>query len=262
MNHHDTNCLNCGKALTGNYCDNCGQSASTHRFSLKHILSHDMVHGLFHVDKGILFTIKELFTRPGHMVREYVGGKRIKQFNYITLLLVIIAAYLFVAHSLHYNIADVMGRPEIKKEADKVQAFVERNMKLQSLFTIPFNALFVYLVFRRSGKNYAETLVLETYLNCARLMIQLVFVIIASLAPHGTVGTVVSVCMALVTLPYTFWFYKQFYSPFYENRVALSFMILFAMLIPVLVMTLFAIIAMVIYGQDSMQSMLHQFGVM
>lgn len=59
------NCLNCGKELSGNYCTGCGQNSYTYRISLKHFVSHDLLHGTFHIEKGLFFTEKEALTRTG-----------------------------------------------------------------------------------------------------------------------------------------------------------------------------------------------------
>lgn len=83
-------CLNCNNQIQNNFCSVCGQKLSTHRYSLQHFFVHDLVHGVFHVDKGFLFTIKELFTRPGHSMREFIEGKRANHFNYFSLVLIIL----------------------------------------------------------------------------------------------------------------------------------------------------------------------------
>ena len=88
-------CLNCNQNIRSNYCDYCGQKASTHRYSVKHFIEHDFIHGVWHVDKGILFTLKALFTRPGHFVRNYIEGKRVNYFNFVSLLILIMAISAF-----------------------------------------------------------------------------------------------------------------------------------------------------------------------
>lgn len=98
------NCLNCNEELVGKYCSNCSQPASTHRFSLSHVFKHDFVHGIFHFDKGFFFTIKELFTRPGHSIREYVKGKRVKHFNYFATVLLLLTIIYFVKNGRKLNL--------------------------------------------------------------------------------------------------------------------------------------------------------------
>lgn len=66
-------CLNCTAPVTQNYCANCGQKSTAHRYSIKHFLAHDFIYGVWYIDKGI-FTLKGLFARPGHSVREFIQG--------------------------------------------------------------------------------------------------------------------------------------------------------------------------------------------
>lgn len=75
MNHHNT-CLNCATEVSRNYCSNWGQSSHTHRLSLQHFVAHDVIHGVLHLDKGLIFTIKKVMTRPGYAAMEYIAGKR------------------------------------------------------------------------------------------------------------------------------------------------------------------------------------------
>ena len=58
------NCINSGNLITDSFCQKCGQKATVHKYSVKHFIEHDLIHGIWHVDYGIFFTIKELFTRP------------------------------------------------------------------------------------------------------------------------------------------------------------------------------------------------------
>ncbi len=64
-------CKNCQNTFHGAYCNACGQSAHTDKID-KHFLYHEIQHGLLHVDSGIVYTTKELFTRPGHAIREFI----------------------------------------------------------------------------------------------------------------------------------------------------------------------------------------------
>ncbi|MBD1429705.1 DUF3667 domain-containing protein [Sphingobacterium litopenaei] len=89
MNFDSTTCLNCHKEIHGKYCSHCGQSADTHRLSLSHFIAHDVVHGVFHLDKGLLFTIKQVLTRPGYAAMDYIAGKRKSYYNFFYLIFII-----------------------------------------------------------------------------------------------------------------------------------------------------------------------------
>jgi hypothetical protein len=69
-------CLNCGAALAGAYCSQCGQSAHLHR-TLRS-LGHDILHGVFHFEGKVWRTLPELFFRPGRLTRRYIDGERAK----------------------------------------------------------------------------------------------------------------------------------------------------------------------------------------
>ena len=62
MTYTNTHCLNCANELSGKYCSECGQKADTHRITFRNFVSHDLLHGTFHIEKGILFTAKEALT--------------------------------------------------------------------------------------------------------------------------------------------------------------------------------------------------------
>lgn len=91
------NCLNCGTVINTKYCSNCGQSANTHRINIS-FLWHDIQHGLLHVDKGIFFTLRELFTRPGYSVKEFISGKRVQHFKPLSLIIVLAGVFGILSH--------------------------------------------------------------------------------------------------------------------------------------------------------------------
>ncbi len=74
--HHATHCANCHAALTGHYCQNCGQRAAVHR-SLSHI-GEEFFHSFFHFDGKIWRTAPLLFFKPGALTYRYVHGQRVR----------------------------------------------------------------------------------------------------------------------------------------------------------------------------------------
>jgi hypothetical protein len=82
---HERNCLNCGCALTGEYCHCCGQKAHVHRTI--GAFFHDIAHGVFHFEGKIWRTLPMLAWRPGELTRRYVEGERARFVSPIALFL-------------------------------------------------------------------------------------------------------------------------------------------------------------------------------
>jgi cellulose synthase/poly-beta-1,6-N-acetylglucosamine synthase-like glycosyltransferase len=97
-----TICKNCGNHFDGNYCNSCGQHGETHRITW-HELAHHLPHALFHADKGLYYSIKELIVRPGLTIRDYIAGKRVYHFNPLLFLILIGSLASFLFSFLHIN---------------------------------------------------------------------------------------------------------------------------------------------------------------
>lgn len=217
------NCLNCNLHVIDNYCHNCGQKSSVHRYSIKHFVAHDFVHGVWHVDKGILFTLKELFTRPGHSVREFIQGKRANYFNFVTLILVILTVSSLLSPYVHIKLADLM--PGSNRSAmNSFEEFATKYPKILIVVTIPLNSLFSFIWFRKAKLNYSENLVLNSYKAAAELIIGLVFTVFAIC--YTQTKTLAFVYLAIITPSlyiYGIWYYFQFYSAYGYSKKALFF---------------------------------------
>ncbi|MCT4011972.1 DUF3667 domain-containing protein [Elizabethkingia anophelis] len=203
------NCLNCNEELVGKYCNNCSQPASTHRFSLSHVFKHDFVHGIFHFDKGFFFTIKELFTRPGHSIREYVQGKRVKHFNYFATILLLLTIIYFVKKWAKIESSDlfdtnVKGLLKVQKDYSKITVFLN----------IPIIAFISFLLFQRSKQNYTENLVLNMYLLCGLTVISLILPICMIFTDNKEFLFIVNYFVTALVFLYIIIFYYQYFSVF------------------------------------------------
>lgn len=217
---HDT-CLNCNQPVVTKYCGNCGQKSSTHRYSLKHFIEHDFIHGVWHVDKGLLFTVKELFTRPGNSIREYILGKRVNYFNVITLLLLTATISSILSHysKLDYSI---LFSDNSKAIMNSTQELMTSYFKVFLLLTIPFNAFFSYVWFKKAGFNYSEHIVLNAYKTGADMIITLVLTFMTLFFTNSvTVINVYFMTYTVFSIAYGIWLYAQFFSQSGYSKVSL-----------------------------------------
>ena len=213
-------CLNCAKPVKENFCANCGQKTSVHRYSIQHFIEHDLIHGIWHVDNGIFFTIKELFTRPGHSIREFIKGKRIGYFSYVSLLLLILGASHFLGEYAKVNFSDLV--PENSKGVmNELQEFTKKNPKTILLLTIPFYSIFSFLWFKRSKLNLTEHFVLNSYKAVGESLIALLFLILTIFYTNIKVLTMIYSIIGIITLAYAFWFYRQYFSAYGYSKKSL-----------------------------------------
>lgn len=206
-----THCLNCTQPLTASYCAYCGQKASTHRYSVKHFVAHDLVHGVLHVDKGILFTVKELFTRPGHSIRAFIEGKRTGYFSFITLLLILIGIGHFLGKLSPLTLTEIV--PENTKAVmSVVEQLTTKYPKLVPLMMIPLASFFSFVWFRKARLNFTEHLVLNAYKACGEMIIGLLFSILIIFYHDKEVLYSLYNMIGLVAMLYGVWFYYQYFS--------------------------------------------------
>lgn len=127
---------------------------------MPHLIKHDLVHGIWHFDKGLLYTLREAFMRPGHMAMDYIKGRRIKYYNVFYLILLVLGINAVVAHyfKLHYHISEedtIKGMVVDKNTAD-ISYYIAHYWKLLLFLIIPFFALGGFLTFRKLKLNFAE----------------------------------------------------------------------------------------------------------
>lgn len=87
-------CANCGAALSGDYCAQCGQSRSELQRPFLTLLTEAM-DGVLNWDGRLLTTFRRLFARPGKIARAYIDGKR--QSHTPPLRLYLIVSLVFFA---------------------------------------------------------------------------------------------------------------------------------------------------------------------
>ena len=90
------NCLNCGTALGGQYCGNCGQRSRSRLISIWELL-RDSFGDLLELDSRIWRTLIPLITRPGKLTRDYLEGRRARYMPPFRTYLVLSIIFFLVA---------------------------------------------------------------------------------------------------------------------------------------------------------------------
>ena len=223
-------CLNCNNAVQENFCPICGQKTSTHRFSFSSIFDQGVLNGIFNVNKSFFFTIKALFTRPGHSIRDYIQGRRIRHINAFSLLILLIAIE-FIAD----DFAGVSGSealPEMfKNSGDSLDQILETYPQLTYLIVICAMTISSYLFFRKSKLNFAEHLVMNIYSWSGIIALGLPFTLLFALIDDKSLIRPLINIYAIIGFGYAFWFFYQFFSGYKYKRIILVFRVLLVLIV-------------------------------
>ena len=92
---HETDCLNCGTDLQGNFCHKCGQENLEMKESFGHMLNH-AVSDYFHFDYQFFHTLKPLFAKPGKLTVDYLAGRRMQYLHPVKMYIFISLVFFVV----------------------------------------------------------------------------------------------------------------------------------------------------------------------
>ena len=225
-------CKNCNKKFIGQYCNYCGQSAHTHDINLSYVW-HEIQHGLFHIDKGIIYTTKELFTRPGHSIKEYIAGKRVKHFKPIGYLIILSTIYVLLAHLLKIefssgkayitlNGAGNVKSSEVSDIVTNTIEWIKEHYAYSTLILLPVISFSTYLAFRKSKYNYLKHLILNCFIAGQRTIIFILILPILAVVKDKEAISFIENIETLIWVALMTWTYIQFF----DNNTILKNVIL------------------------------------
>jgi hypothetical protein len=211
------NCKNCGEVLTGKYCSNCGQKASVDKLNLSSF-SSEISDGVFNMNKGLFYTIKELFTRPGHTIREFLEGKRKNHFKPLTFVLTLSTIYLLITRLSDNNTwlnEIITGYFESRdrfsgiEELPPMMKWMSSNFAYSNLLLLPLFSFASYLCFRKYDKNYLEHIVLNSFVTGLQVFFYSTTLIMELV---GINFQFIQILAFPVSILYAFWVYWQFFT--------------------------------------------------
>jgi hypothetical protein len=187
-------CQNCGYVGEEKFCSKCGEELHIHRISLPHIM-HEVAHTFWHLEKGFLFTLKELAIHPGTMQKKYLSGYRLhyqKPFPLFAISGTICALTLYFIY---------------KNAPNTDQYFYKHFYFLVQASMLPFYALITFILFKSPKLYYAEALVLNVYMLGFMSALILPLNLLSFFLPSG----IVSLLEISFLLFYNAWTYLNFF---------------------------------------------------
>lgn len=259
-------CLNCGTKCKGEYCPKCGQKTSTRRFQVKEIIMNTIA-SLIGGDNKQWNTCVCLLNRPGHMVREYILGKRVSYYSPVPLLVCLVAIYAIAT----YFFTDAVSPFDVVRlnmQSDSIssssaetflsyyQTLLGNNVYL-AIFTVMISVIPYRFVFRKEklmrptdeeeAMNVAEHFIALTYQTCFNII--LAFLLIPLCVIEDGKTWVARICFVMPTV-YCVILYKQLLQIAWRKSIWLN---ICAVILSVLFnLTILLIIIGILYGIDNM----------
>ena len=214
-------CKNCSQPVPKKFCSNCGQSITVRDVNHKFIVGeiHDTI---FRVNNSFLLTLKELFTRPGAMIADYIDGKRIKYFRPISYLLLLVAIYTTLEHKLNRKTFleeillefkdNLFDGKYSNSNIYKIINWMINNGGYTFLLIIPLISFATYLAFIPAKKNYFKHLILNTYINAQIIIIYIFFTIILFLFNDHIDLKYITIINDLTALVFSSYVYYLFFT--------------------------------------------------
>jgi len=178
-------CKNCGNEVSGNFCSICGQKSSVKKINLKYILN-EIPNSILQLNRGFLYTAKELTIRPGHCIRAFLAGKRVRHYQPVAFLLIttslyILATYLMDRETFFYDmlsgfVEGMQGDSELTE--NKYLLWIYKFQIYFPLVVLLFFSISTYLAFYRSQYNYFEHLVINLYITGQQMILYFIFTFI------------------------------------------------------------------------------------
>ncbi|MCG8577828.1 MAG: DUF3667 domain-containing protein [Flavobacteriales bacterium] len=182
-------CKNCRNKFQGKFCNNCGQQSNTKRINFSYLLDQ-ISNSLLQLEHGFFFTIKELFTRPGHSIREFIEGKRKRHFKPLAFVLITSSIYLIAAYfadNTTYLEESFSGIAEGIESTNKkyslsrtknILNWLSTHSDYATLVLLPLFSFASVISFARFKYNFVEHLILNIYITGQQTLIFIVFILL------------------------------------------------------------------------------------
>ena len=152
--HH---CKNCNQDFTGNFCPICSQKADTSRICWSSVRQGVMdIWGLG--SRSLLYSIWQLLLRPGHIIADYIDGKRQVCFPPVKMLFIVTLIYSFVIYWFLPDVVHLSSGEENLGEFNEFYLWYKSHLSWAMLIIATFAILPTWVMFRYSPRHTRHTI--------------------------------------------------------------------------------------------------------
>ena len=216
-------CPNCSTNFVGHFCNESGQRSSDLKYTMKGML-YDIFVSAFHIEKkGLPYTVRELTLRPGSSIKKVIGGARLflyPAFKYLVLMGAMVIIFSLRYHFFHNEstrASEMNSLPmwlglvmEHEVFLESFFKFAEDEATLLNIMAVPVFALFSWILLSGKRYNFAENLILNTYITAQQLLFLLLLVPFLEFFPQSK-PLMIGIYTILMMI-YNAWVFADFFS--------------------------------------------------
>ncbi len=166
----NTNCANCQTPLQGPVCHHCGQVHQAERWNVPGLI-RQFLQQITNIEKGFLYTLRTMLTRPEQLIKEYWQGVTIKAYQPFRYMLILVAVNLLINFSLGIDdLLQAQLQPSLVDEQFGAEEIAAADQQFDTwlnalvLLLLPAFALLTKWLFSNAQKNYAEHLIFNAFM--------------------------------------------------------------------------------------------------
>ena len=219
---HDTqHCSNCDHDFVGNYCPYCSQKSGLGPITWRSVLkSIGEVWGMH--NRSLLYSVVQLFLRPGYFISDYITGKRqvsfppVKMLAIIAVLGVIVDFLTGAIHGMvHMTHNDRLGYindvfewlnvhfngafPPPSDYLNDVFMWLNTHPDVFSLILLSFLIIPIYYIFRFAPRNPRHTLPQGFFVQVFSTAMLLILTMLYDITTQGLLVSLLGAVMIFVT---------------------------------------------------------------
>lgn len=158
----ETKCNFCKSQVIGAYCSTCGRPLEVPRINGRYLISE--VGRILNLEKGILFTIRELLIRPGQNIQQFIIADRNRLVKPIVFIIICSLVYTLVQQFFHFEDRYVNYSFEESSASTALFQWVSANYGYANILMAIFIATWLRIFFWKSGYNFFEILILLCFM--------------------------------------------------------------------------------------------------
>lgn len=173
-------CKNCGHEISSPFCPACGHPAQLRRIDGRYILQE--IGSVLNVERGFLYTTRELFIKPGQTIRSFLLDNRSRLVKPIVFIIITSLIYSLANHYFRFEDGYVQYQDSQDATSSKIFKWVQGNYGYANILMSLFIAVCIKLFFRTFKYTYVEILVLLCYIMGVGMLLFSLFGIVQGLS--------------------------------------------------------------------------------